>query len=188
MGGGGCGASSAAPAPGAAADASSGDAPSRDASMSAIDSNTSRADAGPMTYCDCARPGTFRCEACASGGETVQGRCPGNDGVRCTCDESVAIAAPSDCAQPEQFVCSLSPDVDASTYGFGFGVNSDWFSFADCWCDSTRPTLSSQCTNERFVLTCAIGYGCPVNFAASDAAAEVARFACACLPPPVVIA
>jgi hypothetical protein len=192
----GCGASSTVPVPGATADASNGaasngDASNVDASMGATDSNTSRADAGPMTYCDCTRPGTFRCEACASGGETVQGRCPGNDGVRCTCDESVAIAAASDCAHPEQFVCSLSPDADASTFAFGFGLNNEWFSFADCWCDSTRPILSSQCTSERAVLTCAIGYGCPVDVAVvstSDAAAEAVRFACACLPPPVVIA
>jgi hypothetical protein len=185
----GCGSSSTVGSQASAADASP-----TDASTGATDV-VSRADAGPQSYCDCTRPGTFRCGGCASGTTPEHGRCPDNDGVDCTCDESVAIAAPSDCAHPEQFVCAILPDVDASLSAddsdYGFGPDS-WYAFADCSCDTTRPIMASQCTDERTILTCAVGYGCPspVDDAGGFGAApsDTVRYACACLPPPVTIA
>jgi hypothetical protein len=150
-------------------------------------------DAGPQSFCDCTRPGTFRCSACASGTTPVHGRCPADDGVGCACDESVAIAAPGDCAHPEQFVCALSPDLDASLAGYGFRFGY-WYAFADCLCDSTRPITASQCTGELLSLTCTTGYGCPPPTSSDSAfvlvggdASDSARYACACLPPPVPI-
>jgi hypothetical protein len=52
--------------------------------------------------------------------------------------------------------------------------------------------MASQCTDERTILTCAVGYGCPspVDDAGGFGAApsDTVRYACACLPPPVTIA
>src|SRR5579863_8392915 len=45
-------------------------------------------EASVTRICDCQRPGTFRCSACASGRAPIEGRCPDNDGLRCFCDDS----------------------------------------------------------------------------------------------------
>jgi hypothetical protein len=143
--------------------------------------------ASPESVCDCARPGEFRCHACASGDAPVQGRCQKNDGTECVCDKSVAIAAPTDCTHPEQFVCNAGPGLDAAANGFDFTAG-DWFAFADCYCDVTRPVMPSQCTCERCELQCVTSTDCasPV----SGAEASALRWSCACesLPTPIPIA
>src|SRR5580698_6666186 len=42
---------------------------------------------GPESVCECARPGEFRCHACASGDAPIEGRCQKNDGMECICDK-----------------------------------------------------------------------------------------------------
>jgi hypothetical protein len=129
-----------------------------------------------MGICDCDRPGEFRCHACVSG-PPVLGRCPNDDGVDCFCNTSIAKAAPSDCASPAQFVCAPAPV--ANTTGF---VSYDWFDYAECSCDDTRPTSRSDCTGATPWYSCQGGPpSCPVNYPAylsSDFS-----FDCACLPP-----
>lgn len=161
--------------------------PAQDASARAIDSaSTTPPDAGPRSLCDCARPGAFRCRACASGVAPFHGRCPGDDGVDCSCDETIAVAAPGDCAHPEQFVCNTTQAYQA---GQDYGVSPDqWYAFADCACDATRPFSMTECTDGGTTLMCAMGYGCPSGPVppgdfASNAPSDRIRYACACLPP-----
>jgi hypothetical protein len=133
----------------------------------------------PTSLCDCDRPGEFRCRACVSG-PTVLGRCPNDDGVDCFCNKSIAQAATSDCASPAQLVCAPAP----ATYATGF-LSSDWFQLAECSCDDTRPTSSSECSGQTHWYCQGRPPDCPVNYPAylsSDAA-----FDCACLPPVPVI-
>jgi len=147
------------------------------------DATTEGGDAGfPGSICDCARPGEFRCPACASGDAPVQGRCPQGDGVGCVCDKSVWIAAPTDCAHPEQFVCAASPELDAAILGFASG---DWFAFADCSCDTTRPITARQCDCEQCSLQCMTFAGCPSPVSGTDAAAL--RWSCVCNSLPTVV-
>ena len=147
----------------------------------ARDVTTTRADGAPTSICDCARPGTFRCRACASGKSPIRGRCLDKDGVGCECDPSVAIAAPGDCPHPEQFVCNVSADYTPST-NLGNGVSSaDWYAFADCACDPTLPLLPSDCDCERCAFTCAEYDPCSTSTAGVDA--DRVRYACTCMPP-----
>jgi hypothetical protein len=153
--------------------------------------------AAPMQLCDCPRPGEFRCKACVSGTPPIEGRCPDSDGRDCTCDSTVAIAAPTDCAHPEQFVCASSPDggVTTTAENAAFQAGS-WFAFADCTCDTTRPIMASQCTCEQCTLHCASWSSCAPVDAGADAGPSFGPirtsypWACACenLPPPVTIA
>jgi hypothetical protein len=139
---------------------------------------------GPKAICDCVRPGAFRCTGCASGATPIKGRCPASDGTGCTCDESVAIAAPTDCAHPEQFVCAYTADSGATPSGQGFiGSPYDWYAFADCICDEARPITASQCTCAQCSLRCSTPWTCGPGTPGSDSAPEGARYACACLPP-----
>lgn len=140
-------------------------------------------EAGVKSICDCERPGTFRCAACASGSPPYEGRCRANDGVRCFCDDSIPIAAPTDCEHPEQFVCQYLPESDAAIEGFGFGVN-DWFAFANCACDPTRPLSASQCTCAQCDFRCADPWDCAYDGVGAPKGPD---YACACLPAPVTI-
>jgi hypothetical protein len=144
------------------------------------DVTTARADGAPTNVCDCARPGTFRCRACASGKSPIRGRCLDNDGVGCECDVSVPIAAPGDCPHPEQFVCNASPDYASAILGAGF-PSDDWYAFADCSCDPTLPVLPSDCDCERCSFTCADYEPCSASTAGMDA--DRVRYACTCIPP-----
>jgi hypothetical protein len=160
--------------------------PEPDAGKLSTGASDAAVDAGfPAGICDCTRPGEFRCQACASGDTPVQGRCPQGDGTRCVCDTSVPIATPTDCEHPEQFVCAGAPEVAATTPGF---ASVDWFAFADCSCDTSRPFMASQCTCEQCSLRCDGFTGCPSLVSATDA--SVLRWSCVCesLPTPVVIA
>jgi hypothetical protein len=148
--------------------------------MGARDVTTVRADGAPTNVCDCARPGTFRCRACASGKSPIRGRCIDNDGVGCECDPSVLIAAPGDCPHPEQFVCNASPDSASRILGTGFS-SDDWYAFADCSCDPTLPLLPSDCDCERCDFTCTDYDTCSASTAGVDAGRV--RYACTCLPP-----
>jgi hypothetical protein len=139
-------------------------------------------EASVTRICDCQRPGTFRCSACASGSAPIEGRCPDNDGVRCFCDDSIKIAAPTDCEHPEQFACQYLPDSDAAIEGFGFGVN-DWFAFANCTCDPTRPLSASQCTCDCR-LQCAEAWDCTYDGIGQP---KGPSYACECLPATVTI-
>jgi hypothetical protein len=113
--------------------------------------------------------------------------------VGCFCDDTVVVADPSDCPDPAQFTCYAAPGTDASVVGYG-QYPSDWYAFADCFCDPTLPTLPSQCDCEYCGLRCATGSGCAPGTTAqaafgmsADAASDQVRYACACLPPPVII-
>jgi hypothetical protein len=141
--------------------------------------------ASPVSICDCPRPGEFRCHACASGDAPIQGRCQRVDGTECFCDKSVPIAAPTDCAHPEQFVCSLGPGLDAAAPPSAQTVD-DWFAFVDCRCDATGPLMASQCTCEQCTFQCATSTGCDSPGLDADASL---RWSCACMgvPPPVPI-
>jgi hypothetical protein len=147
------------------------------------------ATAPPTSPCDCARVGSFRCARCASGAAPVDGRCAANDGVDCICDATVAVADPSDCPSPAQFTCRLAAGSDASVEGYGPFV-SDWFAYADCYCDPTRPVLASQCSCPYCDLQCATGSGCALGTVAEatfggtlDGSSDAVRYACGCLPP-----
>jgi hypothetical protein len=135
-------------------------------------------DAEVKSICDCARPGTFRCKACASGQMPMLGRCQNNDGEDCTCDESIAIATPTDCAHPEQFECTSGPTSTGPTSALGFS-STDWFAFANCTCNPALPFMASQCDAERFVFECAQPWSCTLT---GDAASQTVAYACACLP------
>jgi hypothetical protein len=193
----GCGGTNAGGAPDAAGDASAGDDRPDDATGSLTvapdptEGAAPDASGPPHTLCDCARPGTYRCRACESGKAPIHGRCQDSAGIGCLCDESVAVGAPSDCPHPEQYVCAYSPDLDASTSGYGFYLNDIymWYAFADCWCDSTRPVMASDCTCETCSLACATTDDvCPSGTVGADGAMSArVRYACACLPPPTPI-
>src|ERR1700722_10915750 len=145
----GCGSSEQAPATGApGADAAGPPIGALDASGVPDAASDTSAPVVPSSICDCARPGEFRCHACAGGDAPIQGRCQKDDGTECFCDTSVPIAAPTDCAHPEQFVCSSGPGLDAAATPFSLTVN-DWFAFVDCHCDATGPLMASQCTCEQ---------------------------------------
>jgi hypothetical protein len=183
----GCGSGRVAPAPvdaaRDAADASLGSF-GDDGDAKAGDADAIGDGASPRSMCDCARPGTFRCQACASGSAPVEGRCRYSDGTGCTCDESVRIATPTDCEHPEQFVCADYPGADATTGGYGVPPNiQSWFGFVDCYCDSTRPILASQCTCPQCSLICAGPWTCDTRSSVTDAAPDGVRYACECLPP-----
>ncbi len=196
----GCGAETTVIAPAGAGDASAGgsdaspnDAPQSDASpidTGASDTDTAESEAGPRNACDCVRPGTFRCDACASGMIPIEGRCVLDDGVGCVCDDSVAIAAPSDCALPTQFVCNYAPNVDPAFYespDAGPGLASapdDWYAFVQCSC--TGPLTSASCTAmcPECFLECTT-FECPPGTVGG--ASQVVVDACACQPPPVII-
>jgi hypothetical protein len=115
--------------------------------------------------------------------------------VDCYCDNTVAVADPGDCAHPEQFTCFTAPDTDASVTTFSpLAFPNNWYAFADCFCDTSRPFLASQCDCERCGFECVIGSGClqgTVAYgtfgASTDAGPGAAQYACACLPPPVMI-
>jgi hypothetical protein len=144
-------------------------------------------DGGPAGVCDCARPGTFRCSHCSSDVGPIDGRCPNGDGVDCVCDPTVKIAAPRDCAHPEQFTCALAPGVDAAigpTNGFGA---TDWYAFADCACNASVPLDAGQCADAGEVLRCESFDPCAPGTAGRDAFAGV-EYACACVPAVVPIA
>ena len=179
----GCGSGRVAPEP---ADASRDAAGPPDATES--DAHPSDGAAAPQSVCDCARPGTFRCTACASGQTPVDGRCPDKDGTGCTCDESVAIATPTDCQHPEQFVCVVYPDSDAMTAGSGFSsfVN-DWYAFVHCSCDPTRPLTPSDCACAQCSFGCATPWSCGDPPSPADASYAGVAYACACLPPVTLI-
>ena len=137
------------------------------------------AGAGPCNVCDCARPGMFRCSTCSSGSTPVDGRCPNGDGLGCHCDPSIVIASPLDCPDPAQFVCDPAPPTNADLETAG------WYAFARCSCDPMRPTMPSQCADER------TRFGCSTLWCPADAAGGPlghVGYACACLPPPVPIA
>jgi hypothetical protein len=157
---------------------------SMDASDNAVDTGVPVT--RPKSVCDCARPGEFRCHACASGDAPIQGRCMKGDGTECVCDTSVPIAAPTDCAHPEQFACAASPELDAAAMGFALTAG-DWFAFANCTCDTSRLLMASQCTCEQCTFQCATMTGC--SSPVSDADASLLRWSCACevLPPPILI-
>jgi hypothetical protein len=128
----------------------------------------------PLSICDCARPGEFKCTGCIVG-SPISGRCPNNDGVGCYCDTTVAIAAPTDCAHTEQFTCTWLPD---------------YLTFTNCTCDTTAPYLDSMCTCTNCSLACQTAYSCPCPPNAGLCGFmqhESPRFACACQPPPVPI-
>jgi hypothetical protein len=172
----------------ALSDAQSADSPSlSEASLFA----TAPVDAAgpPTSPCDCARVGSFRCARCASGTTPVHGRCQANDGVDCFCDDTVAVADPGDCPSPAQFTCFLAPGSDASVVGYA-PYSGDYYAFADCYCDPSRPVMPSQCDCEYCSLQCAMGSGCPFGsvaqnafFVSPDASTEQVRYACGCLPP-----
>jgi hypothetical protein len=168
-----------------AEDAGGGSRDARDAGDAADPSESAARAMAPVTPCDCARPGTFRCSACASGAPPIEGRCPADDGVACYCDESIRIGAPSDCPYPEQFACRIEPGLDASTAP-GVLYSPDWFAFADCFCDKARPILASQCTCQRCMLGCLHG-ACPPGSAGGSSLSAAVDFACACVPTPVPI-
>ncbi len=171
---------------------------SSDAGSAPDDRAISDAAVAPSGICDCPRPGEFRCDACASGQTPIEGRCPADDGADCRCDSTVAIAAPTDCAHSEQFVCAESPDAGAPTSAAEYAGASSWFAFADCTCDTTRPVMASQCTCEQCALRCAPWSSCAPVDAGQDAASgptfgpvsPTYQWGCACenLPPPVTIA
>jgi hypothetical protein len=138
----------------------------------------------PLGVCDCARPGEFRCRDCLSG-PPVLGRCPLGDGVTCFCNTSIDIAAPTDCAYPEQFTCAPAPLVvepaDASVGLAGVG----WFDFGECSCDTTRPIVATDCTCSRCSFACSTD-ACPSGTA--GAALSGVPFDCNCVSSPVPIA
>jgi hypothetical protein len=139
---------------------------------------------GPTSYCDCARPGTFRCEGCASGVGPIDGRCPNEDGVECSCDESIQIATPSDCAVPAQFTCQEAPNVDAGVADLHI-FPLDWFEFAECTCNTAAPLNVSDCADAGpHFWSCVTGDNCP---AGSKGAITNIQYACDCVPPPITI-
>jgi hypothetical protein len=139
----------------------------------------SDAHAGPHGVCDCVRPGMFRCHACASGTGPIDGRCPYEDGVGCFCDDSIKIAAPSDCTHPEQFVCEPGPEAQTHPSDAGLWF-TDWFYFAKCRCDGTRPFTGSQCTCPDCGFQCTPEMACPTG--TPGWTSKEVEYACACLP------
>jgi len=138
----------------------------------------------PLGVCDCARPGEFRCRDCLSG-PAVLGRCPLGDGVACFCNTNIDIAAPTDCAHPEQFTCSPPPAVAVpDDAGIAFSAG-DWFDYAECSCDTTRPITTTDCTCARCSFSCATD-ACPPGSAGAPLSSV--RFDCACVSAPVPIA
>jgi hypothetical protein len=138
----------------------------------------------PLGVCDCVRPGEFRCRDCLSG-PPILGRCPLGDGVSCFCNTSIEIAAPTDCAHPEQFACSPAPAVPApvdASLSFNPG---DWFDYAKCACDTTRPLVTTDCSCTSCGLSCQTGT-CPPGTAGAPLSGV--RFDCACVPLVVPIA
>jgi hypothetical protein len=134
---------------------------------------------GPTSFCDCTRPGTFRCASCGSGDPPVRGRCPQDDGIGCTCDATIAVASPSDCPRPEQFTCADPPTSLLGTAYFG------WYAFADCRCDPNAPVAMSDCADaSRPILSCTTGDNCPPM---SPGLLANVRYACQCIPMPPVI-
>jgi hypothetical protein len=139
----------------------------------------------PQGVCDCARPGEFRCHDCLSG-PAVLGRCPLNDGVGCFCNTSIDIAAPTDCTHPEQFACSPPSAVSLPDDDAGLLLSApDWFDYAECSCDTTRPTATTDCSCARCSFSCSTD-ACPPGSA--GAALSGVRFDCACVSTPVPIA
>ena len=77
-------------------------------------------------------------------GSPIDGLCPFDDGVGCFCDTSIAIAAPTDCAHPEQFARSPPPGAPLSADAGLAIASAHWFDYGDCTCDTTLPTASER--------------------------------------------
>ncbi len=141
----------------------------------------------PQSPCDCARPGEFRCEGCVSG-PPMLGRCPYGDGTGCFCNTSIAVAAPTDCEQPQQFTCRTSPAIgnvyDAGLASVSLGASLVWYDFADCSCDPTRPLGPADCPANT-VFVCSSVADCSASSAAAPF--DGVRFDCSCVPEAVPI-
>jgi hypothetical protein len=130
---------------------------------------------GPQGMCDCARPGEFRCTSCPIGDPPVDGRCLSGDGTGagagCVCDTTVPVAAPTDCAYPQQFTCTsyLGPTA-----------------YSSCSCNPSAPLSQSDCeAGADFQCLGTTPICRPAD--AGLLGGESQQFACYCGPPPVVI-
>jgi hypothetical protein len=168
----------------------------RDVSASSRDVSTTPRDGaeGPASYCECERPGTFRCTSCRSGVGPYSGRCPNLDGVGCSCDESIRIASPSDCDEAAQFQCAMAPAIyeDAGSgpldgqvlFPSATPYPAGWFDFVDCSCNAKAPLSARDCADGGVPFSCTKGDTCPRG---SPGSLPNVAYACQCVPLPITI-